>query len=119
MSYGIKLQWEAQRLIAFGSTGASYVQIGDAFTHPIRQLIISNLTDASMQFAIGPAGLQAADVVDSFPLLAYTQFINDVSSNRVQNNPLFAAQGDAVYVKRIGTPTVGTVYVSASYAKGD
>ncbi len=113
MAYGIELRAESQDSIAAASIGASYSAIGNTpFQHPMRLLIFQNLTDALLQFSFD-------GVNDHFPLAANSTLIIDLMTNSSQPSGFFASVGTQLMVKRIGTPTTGSVYVSAFYAKGD
>lgn len=109
---GLELRAEAQDSLAFGSIGASYTQIGTPFEHPMRMILFQNYTDALLQFSFD-------GVVDHFVLAAGGQMILDVTTNQLSNvDGFFIAVGTVMYVKRIGTPTTGSVYVSTFYARG-
>jgi len=112
MAYGIELRAEVQDVIAAGSIGANYSPIGTAFEHKMRLLIFQNLTDATLQFSFD-------GVNDHFPLLSNGTLIIDLMTNSAQPNGFFSSIGTSPNVKRIGTPTTGSVYLSAFYAKGD
>jgi len=58
-------------------------------------------------------------VVDHFPLLAQSYLLLDVSSNKIDSSGWFFAKNTVLSVKRIGTPTTGSVYVSMFYGQGD
>lgn len=112
MGYGIRLQFEAQRSIAFGGIGANYALIGSVFTHPIRFLLIDNLTDADLQFSLDNNN-------DHFVLAAMSGKVFDVTANKVRDDGFFIPEGGVVAVKQIGVPASGNVYVSVAYAAGD
>ncbi len=112
MAAGIEIRAEEVDTLAFGSISASYTAIGDPFEHPIRILTIQNLTDATLMFSFD-------GVVDHIALPASGQVIFDATTNRVDNaQGFFFSVGSLMSVKRIGTPTSGSVYVSAFYARG-
>ena len=54
-------------------------------------------------------------VNDHLPLMARTQFIDDVTSNKSIGGGWFLSEGTRVYVKEIGTPSSGSVYLSIFY----
>ena len=93
------------RSLAFGSTGASYVAVGSGFEKPAVIVKIQNNTDADMYFSFD-------GVVDHLMVPAETTDVYDIGTNKRNNNGLVFAQGTVVYVKRLGTPTTGSVYVS-------
>lgn len=112
MARGIRLEFEDQRSIAFGGVGANYAIIGTVFANPLRILIVDNLTDADLQFSLG-------GVNDHFMVAALSSKVIDISSNSVNSSEFYIAKNQGLYVKRIGTPTTGNVYLSAIYAAGD
>lgn len=112
MAYSLSLRmlFEPQRSLAFGSIGAGYMGVGTAVDHPIRQFIIQNLTDATVQFSFD-------GINDHFPLPAGGLFIDDITSNKAVSNGFYLAEGDRLYVKQLGVPTTGAVYFSVVYGR--
>jgi hypothetical protein len=108
MSSGIQLRADAQRSLAFGSIGASYAAIGSAFGFPMRIIKVDNLTDATLQFSF-------TGNTDHFVLPAGGFLLVDVCTNEVQTQGFFISTGTTIYVKRSGTPTSGSVYVTTFY----
>ncbi len=112
-SLAIRLRPEAQRSIAFGSISGAYTGIGAAYEHPVRLYVIQNLTDATLQFSWD-------GVVDHFILAAGGSFAVDVTSNKTgTGQALSIAQGDRTYVKTLGTPSSGNVYLSIFYGSNN
>lgn len=103
-----RAEFGTQKELAFGDTGAAYVGVGTALTNPIRIAFIQNLTDATMQFSLD-------GVADNFPLPANGLMTIDFTANKTKNDGFFLSVGDRLYVKRIGTPTSGSVYFSFVY----
>lgn len=112
MAYSQAFRADPVRELAFGSMGASYVAIGSGFDHPVRQVLVSNFTNATLMFSFD--GIQ-----DHFPLLTNSSIFIDIGSNRIDQSGWFASIGTVIHVKNIGTPSSGSVYVSAFYGKGD
>jgi hypothetical protein len=108
MSRNIRYIPETQSSLAFGSIVAGYTAINTGFTRPIRQLFVQNLTDGLLQFSFDGTN-------DHFPLPANGFMLVDVTANEVNNEGFFIGQGTIISVKRIDTPTSGSVYVSAFY----
>jgi len=106
----IRLAFEAQRSLAFGSIGATYTGVGTSFSNPVRQLLIVNLTDADLQFSLD-------GVTDHFVIPATTSIIYDITANKTQDAGFYAAQGDRLYVKTLETPTEKSVYLSLIYGE--
>lgn len=109
---GRRLLFEAQRSIAFGSIGAGYADIGTVMANPIRMIMIDNLTDANLQFSIDGTN-------DHFVVAANSGKVLDLTANKVDRTGFVLAEGTAISVKRIGTPTTGSVYLSVMYGRGD
>jgi hypothetical protein len=104
----IRLVPETIRTLAGTSVVAGYTAVGTAFLHPSRLLILNNLSDQSVMFSFD-------GVHDHVAIAGPGSFVLDVSSNKGVAGDLFIAQGTIIYVKRIGTPTTGAVYVSTFY----
>lgn len=107
-SNAIRLQFETLRVLAAGAIGGAYATLGDPFANAARGIIIVNGTDGILTFSDD-------GVNDKFVLLAGTSFIFDIGSNA--NNPggsFNMALGTQIYV--LGTPTMGSVYLSVIYA---
>ena len=88
-----------QKSIAAASIGATYSIVDSVFGEGIITLIIVSTLDEDIQISL--------DGVDDFiPVVAGATIIIDVKSNQ-------AAFGGyrAVYVKEIGNPTTGSLYV--------
>jgi len=112
MSYAKLFRADPVRTLAAGSVVVGYTAIGTLFEHPTRQIFIQNLTDALLMFSFDADN-------DHFPLLPQSFLILDVTSNEVDPNGWFIGKSTIMYVKRIGTPTTGSVYLSVFYGKGD
>jgi len=108
VSLSIRFVPEALRSIAFGSIGAAYMGVGTAFDNPVRILFIQNLTDAGLTFSFD-------GVNDHFVLPDNGFLLLDVSANKTNERGFFVAEGQRIYVKELGTPTTGSVYLSAFY----
>jgi len=110
-SNSVRMKFEPARSLAAGSIGAGYSGVGTAVDHPVRQFFIQNLTDATVWFSFD-------GIDDHFPLPTNGFFLNDITSNRTEQSGAFAlAEGDRLYVKRLGVPTTGSVYFSVVYAR--
>ncbi len=110
-SLSVRQRIDPQRTLAAGSIVAGYTGVGTALTHPARVIFIQNLTDALVQFSFD-------GVNDHFPLPANGYIIEDITANKTSNGgAFFMAEGDRLYVKRIGTPTTGTVYFTVFYGQ--
>jgi hypothetical protein len=96
--------------LASGSITNNYVAVGGRFDHPIRILFVQNLTDVGLMFSLN-------GIDDSFVLPDSGYMILDVSANKTTNEGLFFPVGDRIFVKQIGIPSTGSVYVSAFYGK--
>jgi|SRR5271170_728132 len=113
MAYSIALRTDPVRTLAFGGISSSYAPIGSELDNGGRQMLVQNLTDATLMFSFD-------GVIDHFPLLPQSYFVMDVASNRVNNDGWFITRGTVMNVKSfIGTPTTGSVYISVFYSSGD
>jgi hypothetical protein len=109
MNLSIRLLAEPVRSLTAGLIVAGYTGIGTGLANPCRIVYIQNLTDAAVMFSLD-------GVNDHFPLPAHGYMILDVCSNSMTNlQGFYISQGQRFYVKEIGIPTTGSVYVSAFY----
>lgn len=97
---------EDLKSIAFGSIGASYAAIGSAYEYPISKFYISNLTDALLVFSFNGSD-------DHFILPSEGFLVLDITMD--PGSPDYLKKGDSIYVKRVGTPTTGSVYLTTFY----
>lgn len=115
MAYGINMVPDTLRSAAVGAILATYSAVGSAFAHPIRILLMQNLTDVGVLVSFDP-GIAAGQFVvpaNGFILL-------DITSDRVGVEGAFIEKGTQVYVKRLaGAGATGAFYVSVMYALGD
>lgn len=102
--------FEPQRSVAFGVIGAAYIGVGTALDHPIRQFLIQNLTDVTLQFSFD-------GVNDHFPIPSNGFFLNDITSNKALGPGFTIAEGSRLYVKNLGVPASGAVYFTTMYGK--
>lgn len=108
-SLAIRFAAEPVRSLAFGSIGAGYTGVGTSLVNPARQFFIQNLTDSTLMFSFD-------GINDHFPLPSNGFFLNDISSNRSTSiQGWFLAEGSRIYVKQLGVPSMGAVYVSVFY----
>ena len=112
MSLSIRLLPETARTLAFGSIGAGYMGVGTAFENPVRLLLVQNLTDESLMFSFD-------GVEDHLPLPRDGYILIDVTANKSIEAGMFFAEGTRIYVKQIGVPTSGAVYVTTFYGSRD
>lgn len=112
MPYAKRIIFDDVRSLAFGSIVAGYTAVGTALGFPSRIIFIQNLTDALLMFSFDGTS-------DNFPLPAGGFILLDVTSNKAKNDAFFMSEGDILHVKRVGTPTTGSVYFSNMYGKGD
>jgi len=109
MSIAIRAQFEEVRRILFGAISGTFAGIGTSFEHPVRMLIIQNLTDDIMTFSHD-------GFTDHFDLAAGATLIMDMSSNKTIPQGFFFAEGSRMYVRQYdGAPTTGFVSMSVVY----
>lgn len=104
----IKLLPEAVRSLAFGSISAAYMGIGIPLTNPSRIIMIQNFTDADLMVSFD-------GITDHLPVAASGFVLLDVTANKTVTQGFYIAEGTRFYVKEIGTPTSGSIYVSSFY----
>ena len=104
----IRLVPDTAKTLAFGAIAAGYMGVGAAFDHPVRILMIQNLTDAQLMFSFD-------GINDHVPLPREGYLLLDVTANKATEGGFYIAEGTRVYVKQIEVPTVGSVYVTTFY----
>lgn len=106
---GVIAKADTLRSLAFGSIGASYAAVGSAFSFPASIIQLQNLTDATLLFSLDGTN-------DHFILVANSSLVLDVTGNHASDDTgLYFPKMTTVYVKRSGTLTSGSVYVSLVY----
>ena len=108
-TFAMRLLVEPLRSTAAASVGASYTEVGNPFANPIRILYIQNLTDETVMFSLD-------GVNDAFPLRTDAFLLLDISTNKSTFSGLYLPIGSKIFVKQLGVPTTGAVYVTAFYA---
>lgn len=108
MNLSVRLQAETVRTLAFGGIGAGFLPIGTAITHATPLCFVQNLTDVTLMFSLDGTN-------EHFPLSANGYLVLDVQSNKSKSQALSIAKGTIFYVRRVGVPTVGSVYVTTFY----
>ena len=107
--YNTRFAMEPVRVLAFGDIGAVYASIGTSLESPAIQIVLQNLTDVQLMFSMN-------GIDDNLPLPASGFYLSDITSNQQVNRGLRIAAGTTFYVKRIGVPTSGAVYLTVCYA---
>jgi hypothetical protein len=82
-----------------------------AFLHPIRQWFLQNLTDQTLWFSLDGE-------TNNFPLPANGFFISDIATNQAKDMGFYAPINMKMYVKELGNPTTGSVYLTLFYGEG-
>jgi len=111
-SHAIRMIPEPVRSLGFASIGAGYTGIGTEIVNPVRILRVQNITDALLMFSFDGVNDHEALASNSFLLL-------DITTNKTREQGYFLAEGTRMYVKEIGTPTEGSVYVTVYYGAID
>lgn len=91
----------AQKSIAAASISTSYSVVGSIFSNPIVMLVIVSTLDQAVQ-------LSWDGITDHVPMLAGGTMVLDFRSDFICFPGVYG-----VYVKEIGNPTTGSLYVSA------
>ena len=97
--YNLQAVPMTQRSIAFGSIGAGYTIVGSIFSAPVIELIIVSTLDQHVQLSLD-------GVNDFIPMVAGGLLIPDIKTNQA-----VLPAWRAVYVKQLGVPTTGSLYV--------
>jgi len=102
----LRLQADPLHSLAFGSIGAAYMGIGAAFDESARMVYISNLTDESLLFSWD-------GITDHFPVYAYSALLLTITQNNEDVSEGFSLPAlRRLYVKQLGIPSAGSVYVT-------
>jgi hypothetical protein len=104
----VRMVAEPIRILAAGVIDATYMGIGTPLVYPSRLLFIQNLTDAQLMFSFD-------GVHDHFTLPAGSNFVFDIATNQAQEMGIYFSVGTRIYVKEVGVPSMGDVYVSTFY----
>lgn len=112
MAYTRSANFDIVKELAAGSIGAGYTAIGTQLYYASRVLILANLTNADVMLSDNGAD-------DKLPLAAGDKFVVDLTANNAANDPWFYPAKRIWHVKRIGTPTTGSVYVISLYGRTD
>jgi len=107
-SLAIRLVPDTLKSLASGSIGAAYMGVGTAFDKPIRIILVQNLTDATLMFSFD-------GINDHLPLPRDGYILLDITANKAIEHGFYIAEGTRVYVKTVGSPSSGSVYVSSFY----
>jgi len=109
MSLAIRLMPEVVRTLGFAAIGVAYMGVGTSMTHPVRMLVLQNLTDALLIFSFN-------GIDDHLPLASNGYIILDITANKTRNDGFFLAEGDRIYVKQVtAAPTINGVYLTTLY----
>ncbi len=102
---------DALRSKAAASITGSYTVLGTAFTHPMRLIKITNLTNGDLTISFD--GVTDNELVPAGGFVLY-----DLCSNKNEPDQTFVfAIGTQVYVK--GTASTGSVYLTTIYGQGE
>ena len=112
VSNAIRILPEPVRTIAFGSISGTYMGVGTPLANPSRILYILNATNALLMFSYDGVNDHQALPASSFLLL-------DLTANKTNNAGSYISQNTRIYVKTIGSPTSGSVYISTYYGSLD
>lgn len=99
---------EPIRTVAYTGISGAYALIGTALKNPSIIPYLLNATDALLMFSID-------GVNDHLALPANGGIVLDLMSNKGLATSYNMQQGSMIYVKTIGTPTLGAVYLSTFY----
>ena len=108
----VRMLAEPIRTLAQGSISGTYMGIGTPLQFPSRLLFIQNLTDALLSFSFN-------GIDDHFILPENSNFVFDITTNTPQTLGVYISAGTRIYVKEIGLPSTGSVYVSSFYGSNN
>lgn len=113
MTLAIRVGYEAERSIAFGSITNSYALVGSLFSHPIRIIVLQNNTNAAISFSLDGS-------TTLITLQAGISIVLDLTANKTNDPAGFSIPiNQGIYVRYAsGAPTSGSVFASAIYATG-
>lgn len=113
MTLAIRVGYEAERSIAFGSITNSYALVGSLFSHAIRILVLQNDTNAAVSFSLDGS----TTLITLQPAIS---IVFDLTANKTNDPAGFSIPiNQGIYVQyAVGAPTSGTVFASAIYASG-
>lgn len=104
----VRMLAEVIRSLGFASIDGTYMGVGTGFLYPSRLLVIQNLTDAQLMFSFD-------GVNDHLTLPASSNIVLDVTTNQSLTQGNYWSIGTRVYVKEVGMPSTGSVYVTTFY----
>lgn len=97
------------QVVDFGDITGSFTAFGTPMPAPIRILKIQNTTDADLYISFD--GITANDVV-----VASSGMVLDITTNKSIDQGMYIAQETIFYLASTGgSPTSGSVYLSAYY----
>lgn len=102
----LRLQVDPIHSISFGSIGAAYMGIGTLFDESARMVYISNLTNIVLMFSWD-------GVNDHFPIAGYSALLLTITQNNEDVSEYLSLPAlSRLYVKELGVPSSGSVYVT-------
>lgn len=113
MPYGIRALFDTNRTEDAATIAAglgAFVPVGAALDHPIRIMLVQNLTDILLEFSLDGVNIHFVLPSGGFLLL-------DISSDNSPEQAFFISRGSRLYAA--GLPASGDAYFSAVYGLGD
>lgn len=107
----IAVRFDGLRSLAYGSISGTYAAVGTPILHLSRQIKVINNTDADVTVSFD--GTTDNDFV---PAGSFTLY--DFQTNANTNYPFVLPNLTQPYVKTAGSPSMGSVYVTVIYGKG-
>lgn len=114
MNQSVLAVWDTLRESAFGDITGAFTVVDSVFAHPVRLLVMQNLTD--VRLLISDDGTNSR-----WTLPSGGQIVLDYASDASAVAGMWSmAVGAGIYVRSDGAaPTSGAFYVSAAYGKGE
>ena len=98
------------KVVSWSVVDVDYWPIGSASDYEGRMILLQNWTDADLWFSDDPAC-----ATGKFPLKAGASIILDICTNQSFGRGVFWPNGAVMYVKLLGTPTTGNIYLTVFY----
>jgi hypothetical protein len=111
MAFGTRVQFNAVGEVAFGGISGTYATLGVPMPGHARIVCFTNSTNADVY-------ISADGTTNHLRLAAGSSKLFDFSTNRIQDDGLFVAEGVQFYVKQVTAPASGSVWIEVITAAG-
>lgn len=112
MAYGVRVEFEELREVAFGSITANYALLGDPLTDYTRIITFNNGTDQHINISFDGITDHLRIANNSFKLF-------DLSTNKIRDSGWFLEKGTKIYIKYVSAlGTVGDFWAEVIFGSG-